>query len=127
MKINSRRLLSGALAASALLSAAALAAPQEDARATQQRPVTNTAQPPAEAGTQANTAPVTNTTLAQSKFDLLDTNHDGYIDKTEATASSVLATQFAKFDGDHDGKLSLTEFAAINDLAAIKIDRKGYQ
>jgi len=30
---------------------------------------------------------------------------------------------FAKFDVDKDGKLSLAEFAAINDLAAIKMDK----
>ena len=108
------------------LSAAAIAAPQEDAKAVQQRPVTDTAQP-APAAAQSGTTPTSNSTLAQTKFDQLDINHDGYVDKTEASASSVLAAQFDKIDGNHDGKLSLSEFASIKDLAAIKVDRKGYQ
>jgi hypothetical protein len=122
-----QRVLRGLLVALALASAAAIAGTQEDAKAPQQRPVTNTAQQPPEAGTPATSATSSTTTLAKSKFDLLDANRDGYIDKTEAAVSSVLTTQFDKLDGNHDGKLSLTEFAAINDLAAIKVDRKGYQ
>jgi colicin import membrane protein len=58
--------------------------------------------------------------FAQDKFDLLDANHDGFVDRQEATKSNVLKTLFARFDVDKNGKLSLTEFAAINDLAAIK-------
>jgi hypothetical protein len=60
------------------------------------------------------------TELAHDKFDLLDSSHDGFIDRQEAAKSNVLKTQFARFDLNKDGKLSLEEFAAINDLAAIK-------
>jgi len=128
MKIRTRpiHLLSAAFATRAL-SAAVAATAQEDSKAAQQRPITNTAQPANGAAPQAASAPISNSSLAQTKFDLLDANHDGYVDKNEAAASSVLTSQFEKFDGNHDAKLSLTEFAAINDLAAIKVDRKGYQ
>jgi Ca2+-binding EF-hand superfamily protein len=60
------------------------------------------------------------TGLAQDKFDSLDANHDGFVDRQEAAKSNVLKTLFNRFDVDKNGKLSLTEFAAINDLAAIK-------
>ena len=63
------------------------------------------------------------TALAQDKFTLLDTNGDTFIDRQEASNSAALKTMFAKFDVDKDGKLSLAEFAAINDLAAIKMDK----
>jgi len=80
------------------------------------------------AATPAATLPAdtSSTTLAQAKFNVLDTDHNGSVDKHEAMASSVLTTAFDLYDGDHDGKLSLTEFATINDLAAIKVDRTGY-
>ena len=63
------------------------------------------------------------TALAQDKFSLLDTNGDTFVDRQEASNSVALKTMFAKFDVDKDGKLSLAEFAAINDLAAIKMDK----
>jgi len=63
------------------------------------------------------------TALAQDKFTLLDANGDTFIDREEASNSVALKTMFAKFDADKDGKLSLAEFAAINDLAAIKMDK----
>jgi Ca2+-binding EF-hand superfamily protein len=63
---------------------------------------------------------------AQAKFDQLDADHDGTIDKQEAMASEELTVRFDKLDIDHDGKLSPSEFSAIKDLASIKIDhRKG--
>ena len=34
--------------------------------------------------------------VAQTKFDALDTNHDGYIDKQEAAVSKPLANEFAR-------------------------------
>jgi len=97
----SRFKLTAAFAALALSAAAVATAAQEDAKAAQQRPITNSAQPASAATQQPGSEPASNSTLAQTKFDLLDANHDG--------------------------KLSLTEFASINDLAAIKADRKGYQ
>jgi Ca2+-binding EF-hand superfamily protein len=54
---------------------------------------------------------------------MLDANGDKFIDRQEASNSLVLKTMFDKFDVDKDGKLSLAEFAAINDLAAIKMDK----
>jgi len=63
----------------------------------------------------------------QSKFDALDTNHDGFIDQTEAAASDVLAGQFATLDASGDGKLSLAEFTAARNLASIRIDHRNHQ
>jgi Ca2+-binding EF-hand superfamily protein len=63
--------------------------------------------------------------LAQDKFNVLDANHDGVVDRQEAAQSNSLKAMFAKVDSDHDGKLSLAEFSAINDLAAIKQDKNG--
>jgi hypothetical protein len=56
----------------------------------------------------------------QSRFDQLDVNHDGYIDKQEAAADSTLSKQFAKLDANKDVKLSITEFANAKGLAMNK-------
>ena len=56
----------------------------------------------------------------QSKFDQLDVNHDGYIDKQEAAADQKLSRQFAKLDANKDVKLSLTEFSNAKGLAMNK-------
>ena len=64
---------------------------------------------------------------AQAKFDELDVNHDGYIDKQEAMASKTLSAEFKKLDADKDGKLSLAEFFSASDMAKIRIDRKSEQ
>lgn len=124
------RLLLPALIALTFASAGALA--QEDKSMTNQPQPTASPEQPKSAAKSAmdatTAAPTASSALAQAKFDMLDANHDGYIDKQEANASSALTAQFTKFDGDHDGKLSLTEFASINDLASIKIDKKkGYE
>jgi len=63
----------------------------------------------------------------QAKFAALDTNHDGFIDISEAAASDVLAGQFATLDTRGNGKLSLAEFTAASNLAAIKIDHRRRQ
>ena len=55
-----------------------------------------------------------------SKFDSLDTDHDGTIDQKEASVSNILGSQFSALDTNADGKLSITEFAAASDLASIK-------
>ena len=66
--------------------------------------------------------------MAQAKFDQLDADHDGSIDKQEAMASEELTVRFDKLDIDHDGKLSSNEFSAIKDLASIRIDhQRGHQ
>ena len=54
----------------------------------------------------------------QARFEALDLNHDGYIDKTEASANKMLSAQFDKLDTDHDGKLSLAEFSKLKGLAS---------
>ena len=56
----------------------------------------------------------------QSKFDSLDVNHDGYVDKQEAAADSKLKGQFAKIDANKDAKLSITEFSSAKGLAMNK-------
>lgn len=70
------------------------------------------------------TAQTSTMSAAQAKFDLLDADHNGSIDKNEAAVSKALTAQFSKLDANNDGKLSLTEFATIKDLASIKIDNK---
>jgi hypothetical protein len=73
-------------------------------------------------------APSTDTrSAAQTKFDALDANHDGYIDKQEAAVSKPLANEFAKLDSNKDSKLSLIEFQSVKDLASIKTSKDGYQ
>jgi len=75
-------------------------------------------------------APVASTdskSAAQVKFDALDSNHDGYIDKQEAAVSKPLANEFAKLDSNKDNKLSLIEFQNVKDLASIKTSKDGYQ
>jgi hypothetical protein len=59
----------------------------------------------------------------QSKFDSLDVNHDGYIDKQEAAADQKLAKQFAQLDANKDSKLSITEFSNAKGLAMNKASK----
>jgi Ca2+-binding EF-hand superfamily protein len=114
--------MTSGLLALAFVSAAALAGQQEDPKAkSPEQPVTN-----ATKSMDTMHSSTANTTLAKSKFDMLDTNHDGYVDTQEAAASTALTAQFKTFDSNKDNKLSLTEFASIHDLASIKIDKKGY-
>lgn len=65
--------------------------------------------------------------LSHDKFALLDANKDGFIDRSEATASTVLQARFDKYDTNRDGKLSVVEFAAINDLASIELPQAADQ
>ncbi len=44
---------------------------------------------------------------APSRFAARDTNHDGYIDKSEASAD--MSARFDEMDTDHDGRLSPDE------------------
>jgi len=44
------------------------------------------------------------------EFMELDTDHDGYITREEASKWKYLADAFDKFDANHDGKLSRQEF-----------------
>ncbi len=52
----------------------------------------------------------------QARFEALDLNHDGYVDKTEASANKALSAQFDKLDTNHDGKLSPAEFSKAKGL-----------
>ncbi len=53
----------------------------------------------------------------QSKFDSLDVNHDGYVDRQEAAGDQQLVKQFAKLEANKDSKLSITEFSNAKGLA----------
>jgi flagellar capping protein FliD len=77
------------------------------------------AMPPEDTLAEANTGVPAG---VRAKFEALDTDHDGSIDKIEAAASDVLASQFSTLDSSGDGKLSLTEFAAASNIASIRID-----
>jgi Ca2+-binding EF-hand superfamily protein len=46
-------------------------------------------------------------------FDELDTNHDGYISKTEASVRKDLTKGWKTADKDKDGKLDVSEFSAF--------------
>jgi hypothetical protein len=106
-------LLSGAVAL-AFAAGAAVAAPPQ---AAQQDPM-------AKQPTDQMMAQTSSMSAAQAKFDLLDANHNGSIDKQEAAVSKALTAEFSKIDANNDGKLSLTEFATVKDLASIKVDNK---
>jgi hypothetical protein len=125
MTNNIQRTLLAAMAATAFAAGTAMAAaPEKDPG--QQQPTS--AQP-----TQSmdQTAPATSDTstsaAAYEKFDALDADHDGSIDKQEANASKVLSAQFAKLDTNKDGKLSITEFNNAQNMASIKIDHRNRQ
>ena len=93
---------------------------QKDASAAQDVPMQQSTPSTAQSATSAS---------AYEKFDAIDANRDGSIDKQEADASKALSAEFAKLDANRDGKLSMTEFNNAKDLAAIKVDKnkaKGY-
>ncbi|HEY2394771.1 MAG TPA: EF-hand domain-containing protein [Rudaea sp.] len=116
------------LCALILSTGAAIAAAQDPPAPTQPNPET----PPNQSTPMTPPQPVTDKSeLAvagvQTKFDALDTNHDGFIDQAEAAASDVLAGQFATLDASGDGKLSLAEFTSARNLASIRIDHRNHQ
>jgi hypothetical protein len=76
---------------------------------------------------QGNTQLSDATASVQAKFDALDADHDGTIDRQEASASDALASQFDALDSSGDGKLSLAEFSAASNLASIRVDRRVHQ
>jgi len=123
---NVQRTLFAAIAAVAFGAGSALAAApekdpgQKDANASQDVPMQQSTPSTAQTATSAS---------AYEKFDAIDANRDGSIDKQEADASKALSAEFAKLDTNKDGKLSMTEFNNAKDLAAIKVDKnkaKGY-
>ncbi len=116
------KLLPAILAALALTTGSAMAAaPEKDPG--QQQPTS--AQP--DSSMQQSTPSATVASIspaAYEKFDAIDVDHDGSIDKKEAEASKTLSAQFSKLDTNHDGKLSVTEFNNASNMAAIKVDKK---
>ncbi len=46
-------------------------------------------------------------------FSRLDTDHDGWISRDEASAHPEIAANFEKADHDHDGRISFAEFEKI--------------
>lgn len=121
------RLLPAVLAALAMTAGSALAAaPEKDPG--QQQPTSaqpsssmpqQSAMPPTASATAESISPA-----AYEKFDAIDIDHDGSIDKKEAQASKTLSAQFSKLDTNKDGKLSVTEFNNASNMAAIKVDKK---
>jgi hypothetical protein len=110
-----------AVVAAVALSAGALAAPPPD-DAKMPTDTTASAQSTYPANKMDDTTGANQT--AQAKFDELDVDHDGSIDKKEAVASKTLNLEFKQLDADKDGKLSLAEFMSASDMAKIQIDRK---
>lgn len=50
---------------------------------------------------------------AEERFDAADSNHDGYLSRSEAqTGMPRLAEHFDEIDTDHDGQLSKAEILA---------------
>lgn len=102
--------------AAAALCASALAAAQEDPMAKSPTRSQSTSQSAATAPAPSNDAK----SSAQVKFEALDANHDGYIDRQEAAVSKPLRNEFARIDANKDNKLSLIEFETVKDLASIR-------
>jgi len=126
---NNRLATLAGIAALALAAGTAwAAAPEKDPGQQQATQATDRAA----AANTATSAPATSSAdmgssdsmAAQTKFDALDVNHDGSIDKQEASVSKQLNAQFAKLDKNADGKLSMMEFNTAKDIASIKVDRK---
>ena len=61
-------------------------------------------------GPAQETQQATRSQVEQAVFNALDTNHDGYISATEATALPELAQSFALLDTNHDGRIDRTQF-----------------
>ena len=88
----------------------------EAARSERSRARVTTKEPPS--------APHTVTAAVQSKFDALDSDHDGTIDRSEAAASELLLNQFDALDRKGDGKLTIDEFATASDIALIRNEHR---
>src|SRR5258706_7565319 len=50
---------------------------------------------------------------ADSRFERLDKNHDGFISRDEAKDAAELNTRFSELDTNNDGKLSPEEYGAL--------------
>lgn len=125
LHLHSPALLAGGLALALTAVGALAAAPPADPDPTSRgTPMEDTGLPAKPSTTPySNTStqsPSSKTISMQSKFDSLDVNHDGYIDKQEAAADITLSKQFAKLDANKDSKLSMTEFNSAKGLAMTK-------
>lgn len=105
MKLQTPLITLASLALLSLGATAFAAPPASNAQSTS--PPTSTDQDPME---KTSTSADTSVSM-QARFQALDTNGDGYIDKTEAASNSALLQQFDKLDVNHDSKLSPSEFA----------------
>lgn len=128
MNVTSQnKLLPAILAALAMTAGSALAAaPEKDPgqqQPTSAQPSSTMQQSTMQPSTASTTAPSISS-AAYEKFDAIDVDHDGSIDKKEAQASKALSTQFSKLDMNNDGKLSVTEFNNASNMASIKVDKK---
>lgn len=134
MKTSLKRspvLLAGSLALALMAGAAFATNPPPDPDPTSKgKPMEDTTVPPSQSTTPYSSSTTSSSATSgelnsqtigmQSKFDALDVNHDGYIDKQEAAADSKLKAQFAKLDANKDAKLSITEFSSAKGLAMNK-------
>jgi hypothetical protein len=55
---------------------------------------------------------------ADSRFDQLDRNGDGYVSRDEANDAAELHTRFTELDKNNDGKLSREEYNALHEGAS---------
>jgi hypothetical protein len=121
-------LFAGGLALALAATCAFAATPPADPDPKSRTPIEDSTMPTSTAPNLSNNTTSDTTTAAstsqtismQSKFDSLDVNHDGYIDKQEAAADQKLAKQFDKLDTNKDNKLSMTEFTNAKGLAMNK-------
>jgi len=127
MKLQDR-LLPAVLAALAMTAGSALAAAPEKDPGQQQPTSAQSATSMPQQSTMPQATPAASaeaiSSAAYEKFDAIDVDHDGSIDRKEAQASKTLSAQFSKLDTNKDGKLSVTEFNNASNMAAIKVDRK---
>jgi len=118
--LRSRNLLPVALALT-LASWGAFAAPPEKESPIDKEPAAQvTPETPPKMST-AMTAEAAASNANQTQFDARDSNHDGYIDKTEAGNEQRLLSQFNTLDADKDGKLSAAEFMSAKNLAKLTL------
>jgi hypothetical protein len=120
--IMQRTLLPAMMAMAVGAGAAIAATPEKDPG--QKDPATMQSNNPSMQQSTPPGSPAAISATAYDKFDALDANHDGSIDKQEANASKVLMAQFSKLDTNNDGKLSVSEFNNASNMAAIKVDSK---
>jgi hypothetical protein len=114
-----------------VLSAGAWANGPDKGNAAAQNSTPTSSSQPAQPATSPRATSATNTmnsdtsmsATAQTKFDSIDSDHDGSVSKQEAMASNSLNAEFTRLDANKDNKLSLAEFMSAKNLASIKVDK----